>query len=52
LTETANYFKLAADQNLAYGQFNYCFCLGNGDGVPINADETLVPSTLFENSQA
>jgi hypothetical protein len=30
----AKYFKLAADQNHARGQFNYGICLYNGDGVP------------------
>jgi TPR repeat protein len=36
LFEAAKYFKLAADQNHAVGQFNYGYCLSNGKGVEVD----------------
>jgi tetratricopeptide (TPR) repeat protein len=39
LKEAARYFKLAADQNDAHGQFYYGFCLSRGQGVKIHKRE-------------
>jgi TPR repeat protein len=36
LVEAARYYKIAADQNHARGQYEYAVCLANGRGVPVD----------------
>jgi TPR repeat protein len=41
LTAAASYFKLAADQNLALGQFHYGVCFVSAQGVPADHIEAM-----------